>query len=314
MLKIGTSKMGSVVDCPRCHKTVVVPPQSVPEAEQIYQMLKAKHSKGTSTSPAAESSKHTVSEPTAPESALDELGSHIDDADLNRWIDELWTNNPKKSPGNSSILFPGSFPTPTLPPETIALIALQKQHKLTLTLLYVSATVAFVIGSVFGFFIHHYYVKPARFNQLAGSAGANEIAGTLYYLNENGERRADVDAVIIFLPKNQQPSQRFPCQGLRPDDEVNHNTVRDIQEIGGMYARADANGSFTLPYQEGVRYLVVLISSHQKRSGEMKPSVRQELRRYFDNPELFGENRLDTDEYELSEGKYLLRHIFKSGD
>ena len=82
-----------------------------------------------------------------------------------------------------------------------------------------------------------------------------------------------------------------------------------------MYERADANGSFTLQYREGVRYFVILISAHQKpTAGGLKPSVLQNLRLYFRDSEIFGENCLYTDEHEWSGGKYSLRHIFESGE
>ena len=123
----------------------------------------------------------------------------------------------------------------------------------------------------------------------------------------------DADAVIICLPKDRPPSTLLSCQGLRPEDTVNNDTVQIIHEMGGMYERADANGMFTLQYQEGVQYFVLLISAHQKRTGgEMKPSLMQELRRYFRDPELFGESSLNANAHEW--GKPTLRYTFELMD
>ena len=310
MLKIGTSKMGSVVECPRCHKSIVVPPQSAPQAEELYRRLKTKRAEETAVIPPHTGEIHAVSEPTVPESAWDELGGNVDDADLNQWIDELWTNAPENRSEPISISPPNFEPASIKPvADMLTVLALQKRHRLTKTLLYVSATIAFFIGIIFGFFLHGNSFQPMSFDQRAEESG-HKISGTLYYLNENGERRADVDAAIICFPDDCFPSPLFSCQGLRPDDKENSDTIQLIHELGGMYERADTNGSFTLSYREGVRYLIIFISAHQMRTdGIVKPSVLQDLRRYFRDPELFGNYCINVDEYDLS--RHSFRHTFE---
>ena len=322
--------MGSVVDCPRCQKSVIVPLQSAPQAEQLYQMLKNKRSQEMAAPPPVEGqpqSDQTLSdqpqsdqpqldlsqsEPTEPESAWDELGGNVDNADLNRWIDELWTTVPaspqEMSPADS---IPIPMPNPITSDE-VALIALQKRYRLTVTLLYVSSAIAFFVGAVFGISFATFFAQPTRPYQYV-SGGAEDIptvTGTLYFLNRNGERQPDVDAVIICLPKDRLPNPLFSCEGLLPEDVTNNDTVQLIRELGGMYERADSNGSFTLHYQAGVRYFVILISANQAQpNGIIKPSVLQELRRYFHNPGLFAENCLSADEYEWSGGQHSLGRI-----
>jgi len=232
------------------------------------------------------------------------LEEEIDDANMPLWIEESWM-----PPANSQNFHPTSSLVLT---EEVALRKLQKQHKLTVTLLAVSAITLFFVGIIVGVVIRGLSVVPNRSHQQHAEASSleNEVTGTLYYLNEHGERRPDVDAVVLCLPKDRQPSTLLSCQGLRPADITNHDTVQMIHELGGMYERTDANGSFAFPYREGVRYWVILVSAHQKRTGgEIKPGHLQELRRYFRDPELFGENCLHFDEYEW--GKPLLRYTFE---
>jgi len=314
MLKIGTSKMGSVIECPRCRKSIVVPPQSAPQAEQLYQMLKTKRSGEKAAPPPPV---NIVQEPTVPESAWDDLGGNVDDADLNQMIDELWKTSAPNQQDSIATFFPAplSIPNP-MADEEVALLALRKRYKYTVTLLYVSSAVAFFVGILFGIVIYAVSFQSARSPMLhaSGNSTANEISGTVYFRNENGDRWHDVDAVIICLPMDRPMAQLLSPQGLRPDDGANNDAAQLIQELGGMYAKADVNGSFTLYYREGVRYYVVLISANQKRSGEMKPSVLMELRRFFRDPDQFGENCLLTDEYEWSGGKYAFRHTFEMGD
>ena len=319
MLKIGTSKMGSVVDCPRCHKPVVVPPQSIPQAEQLYQMLKSKHSVEKPPSPPPNNS---VQEPISPESAWDDLGNNVNPADLNRWIDELWDADSTNTQDSLSGLFP--VPPLVLNPISdaeVALIDIQKRHKLMVTWLWVASSVAFCVGIIFGVIFYAFFVSsPRSLQHIAGNGvERNEIVGTLFFRHENGTRWADVDAVIICLPMGRSIAQQFSLKGLRPgaEDEADNDVVQLIDEMGGMYAKADANGSFTLQYHEGQRYFVVLISANQKRSGEIKPRILQELQPYFRDFSQFGENCkncLATDEYEWSGGRYAFRHTFEMGE
>jgi hypothetical protein len=143
----------------------------------------------------------------------------------------------------------------------------------------------------------------------------NELTGTLYYRNENGERQADADAVIICLPKDRVPSPLFSCEGLRPNIPLKNDARQLISEFGGMYERADANGSFTVEYKVGVQYIVVLISAHQTPPGEgRKPSDGQMLHRYFGDSKLLGEYCLNIDEYEWLGGKHSLRYTFEAAE
>ncbi|MCL2004673.1 MAG: hypothetical protein FWG73_00775 [Planctomycetaceae bacterium] len=305
MLKIGTSKKGSAVDCPKCKKSLVVPPQSSPQAEQLYQMLKNRRLEETAAPPAEDAAQ---SEPNAPESALDELCTNFDEAYLNQWITELWSKSlepfPPLPPDLPQTAPPDAVPEPIL--GEIALIALKKRYKLVVTLLYVSATLAFFIGIGFGIFIRGLYVPSAHPVHWAESgSGVNEVSGTLHYVNENGERRADVDAVIIALPMERPLGLLLSSEGLRPDDLVNNDTVQLIQELGGMYARADATGSFSLPYREGERYHVIRISAYRMPSGgAFSPSEQQVLRRYFHDSELFEGYTIRIEEFQGEGGRY----------
>ena len=319
MLKIGTTKMGSVVDCPRCRKSVVVPPQSTPQAEQLYQMLKNRKPETETTSPPEEDL--SVSEPAAPEPAWKDLGDDVDTADWSQWIDQFVAPVPDHQPET----FATPLPPPVFTPDAdIVLLTLQKRHKHMVVFLHVLSVVTFFIGIAIGIFLAALFTPPSQPHQTGDRTDhpefqvndSNEVSGALFYRNENGDRRADADAVIICLPKDRVPSPLFSCQGLRPEDIPNNDTIRLIHELGGMCGRADANGAFTLQYREGVRYVVTLISAHQKRTdGMVKPSALDELRRYFRDPELFKEHCLHTDEYEWSGGKHSLgRHTFELGE
>ena len=230
-----------------------------------------------------------------PESAWDELGGNVDEAELNRWIDALWEREPAAM---SSVRETTTLTNTAVITNDISLIALEKRYKLALTLLWVSASIAFLLGLITGIVIRGLYVPTYPLPMAGEYASANEITGTILYPNENGERRPDVDAVIIFLPKDRIPSPLFESQGIRPGDELNNDTVQLIRELGGMYDRTDANGAFRLQYQEGVRYIVIMMSANLvQEENVVQPKIRQELVRYFRDPDMFGKHSLSVEEF-----------------
>jgi hypothetical protein len=279
----------------------------------LYQIFKSKRAAAQAI--ASPVQHEAVSEPSTPESAWDELGGNVDNAELNRWIEELWMKSSVSHQPSSHSASPPDLSAPATVPvatDEVALVTLHKRYKFALTMLYVSATVAFCVGLLSGIIIRGSHVPSVHPVHIAENGiAANEVVGTIFYINENGERRADVDAVIIGLPMDRVPSPLFSSEGLRPGDELNHGTVQLIRELGGMHGRADVHGAFTLPYREGVRYLVIKISAHQTQPGVLPQSVLQELRRYFRDPERFDGNSLWTDEFVWSGGRYTLRHTFE---
>ena|GEM_PF-2489485 len=325
MLKIGTSKSGSRIDCPRCRKALIVPQQSAPQADELYQMLKSKRVTALPLAaelPAGESIEEnqdedlSLSEPIVPESAFDEFGNDLDEADLNRWLDELWSKNPPKVPAGqqSPVLKPTESTKPLCEKTTgeIALLALKKQYKLAVTMIYVSASIALLIGIALGLFLGSRVHQPVHpVHTVPSSTGINEIVGTLIYINEFNERHADTDAVVFGLPMDRLPSPLLSCKGLWPDDPENHDTVNLILELGGMYGRTDMKGKFSLPYQEDKQYLIVKMSANKLQpDGELSPSVLQELRRYFRDPELLGGHALHIDEFIGTGGRYSMTFTF----
>jgi len=308
MLKIGTSKVGSVVECPRCKKSVVVPLQSNPQAEEWYQSTKNKPP-NVPPVPDEKQSEHAgqIAAPVPTEANREE---EADDINMPLWMEETWMPS---STDMSSI-----FPTPAVNPSLVdemAILALKKRHKLTVMILNFSLIVAFFVGIVFGIFIRDLiFTQPTDAQRAAGNhaAAANEVSGTIYFLNDDGERRADVEAVIICLPKDRKPSALLSCKGLLPADAVNNDTIQMFREWGGIYTKADANGGFTFAHKASERYLVLLISANQSGTGEeISLNVLTELRRYFRDPELFGENSFHIDEYEWADGKHSLRYTFE---
>jgi hypothetical protein len=162
-------------------------------------------------------------------------------------------------------------------------------------LLAVVALVAFAIGMLAGGAIITQPPAPAAARPVV-------ISGSVTYAS--GPRNLpDEGAVIAILPQTQsKPDEKAPVAGLRPDDPTPGDTSRGIailRDLGGAYARADANGRFQMQLPDRGRYLVLVVSSHtQVRSiEEIQTGDILKLGPFFDN----AANLLGNHRYQLKE-------------
>jgi len=157
-------------------------------------------------------------------------------------------------------------------------------------LIAVVALIAFAIGMLAGGAILTQPPPPA-------AAQACVISGSVTYAS--GPRQLpDEGAVIAILPQTQsEPDEKAPVAGLRPEDPTPGDTHRGIailRDLGGAYARADANGRFQVQVPDRGRYLVLVVSSRsQVRSiEEIQTGDILKLHPYFDNAaDLLGNHR-----------------------
>ncbi|HUT90415.1 MAG TPA: hypothetical protein VMY37_13015 [Thermoguttaceae bacterium] len=97
------------------------------------------------------------------------------------------------------------------------------------------------------------------------------VEGKLYYDAEPGKVAPDVGAVILALPAERLPEATLPIQGLRPVDpppSPESESVREIENLGGAYERADDSGTFRIVLPEPGQYRVLLISRQTGRAPE----------------------------------------------
>lgn len=107
--------------------------------------------------------------------------------------------------------------------------------------------------------------------QVAHEEAAKEqvlMDGRLVYHPTTGQIAGDENAVLIALPAEKLPESTLSIRGLRPQDppppESDPN-VRKIAELGGIYARADASGAFSVVFPEQGKYYILLVSRHTAR-------------------------------------------------
>jgi hypothetical protein len=183
---------------------------------------------------------------------------------------------------------------PPAPPPPVDVVVIPRYViYLQGALLAVVALIAFAIGMT----MESTFVAPP-----GPPAQACEVTGSVTYAS--GPRsRADDGAVVILLPlKPRKPAAKAPIRGLRPDDPSpsgDNKGLAILREVGGGYARTDANGRFQIDVASRGRYLLVAIS-HDKRSrsgSAPQPEDVAKLAPFFDNAaELLGQRQ-----YQLSQ-------------
>jgi hypothetical protein len=341
MIQIGAQRAGQLVVCPQCGERLTVPTQSVAQAETLYLFLKQKRlAEKNSKNADLPSSQKTTDLPipvrkqiqeqvqeTKIEDTDEELNSSLEEFDsenMDHWLKEFWTTQPNenKTATNNIPISVSVQPTPIQPVaenhETVAITV--RQHE-TWLLFRTWLFIVFLFGLVGGFSICSFFADFRKnIAEIDGSAKSvlsseNFVAGKLYYRGFDGERIPDADAVVLFLPLDRIPTFPISGVGLRPTDH-HFSSVEDnaqqIKEIGGVFQRTGADGTFLIQYENKGRYLVLMISAHSKRSdSEPDTTTIRELKRFFRNPkELLGDYHFSHEEYEFDQGKYLIRQTF----
>ena len=142
------------------------------------------------------------------------------------------------------------------------------------------------------------------------------VEGRLSYETGDGRVAADSGAVIVALPGERLPERTLSIDGLRPRDPAatqDSESVRAIDDLGGVYARADDSGAFRVVLPEEGRYRVLLISRRTTRDGETNIDELElsEIRKYFHRAgDLIGRYKYDWDFKEIKAGCRPIEHNF----
>ncbi|MBN2023166.1 MAG: hypothetical protein JW809_10275 [Pirellulales bacterium] len=116
------------------------------------------------------------------------------------------------------------------------------------------------------------------------------VEGKLTARDAGGHATDDWGAVVVFLPQTRRPDVKISTAGLGPDAPAPPSdlpAVARIRELGGVYARADRQGTFSVVLPDRGRYNVLLVSAKANRpEGSLIEQVDlDELARYFHRPE-----------------------------
>lgn len=260
-LNVPERRGGTSVRCPGCKQTVAVPAQSQPLTAS------------TPPPPAQVLSPSPTSPPVPAAHAPPPI-------DLAAATPPLPTAAPPAEQGSSATL---SQPAPG---DEERLEQLGRHHRISLhrsviygqgILLIVVAVLAFLVGLAMS--------GGGTSSQDSGQRERARLEGRIRFA-EGEFGTPDRGAVVIVLPREKQPSERFPIHTLTPDTVMpgdNDPTVQEIRRLGGDYVRTGHNGQFHMKVDKGVPYFLLAISHDRPRSDEVHPDILDELERYFTN-------------------------------
>jgi hypothetical protein len=264
LLSIGTRKAGTEIECPKCGAKQTVPS---PEAATA-----------------------TVTPPTNTQTEEDPIQIVVyDDAPPSV------AASPRPSPRPAESVWARVFPGLRDAEASREMILLPRHT------LYVHAglfLVVAVVGLSAGYTIGRGSAALSRFEAEGKVAGQRVLVeGKLVYDPGTGQLAPDADSVVILLPEANTPKKKIAAPDLRPADPApppSFEGVRRIKDLGGVYLRSDAAGTFSAVLPEGGKYYVLLISHQTRRPPDSAVEAidLDDLGRYFIRPGyLIGEQK-----------------------
>lgn len=141
------------------------------------------------------------------------------------------------------------------------------------------------------------------------------LQGTISYDNAQGRATPDAGAVVLLLPENLIAEPRLPPQSLSPlaQGEPDRRVILQIEELNGAYARADADGRYSLVAPRPGTFQVLFVSRGARRATDQEIDIRTlfALRRVFQPaPALVGDQKYVLATHTLAGGSVNLPHDF----
>jgi hypothetical protein len=299
-LSISSRKAGQHADCPRCKRSLTIPP--LPEAvpalgqppvelpefafpsavEAPQEMLAA-----AEVAPVADAPRK--SEPIVSTTAALETPAELPQP---AGIDPVFVPDIGEGFEGLELVYDAPESRAVAPPPVAADLISIPRYAIYLQggLLAVVAFVAFAIGLLAGGTFLSGPAAPA-------APQACLLTGSVTY--SSGPRQLpDEGAVIAVLPVNHnRESEKAPIAGLRPGDptpDVDHRGLAILKQLGGGYTRADASGRFQIRVPDRGRYLVLAISREKpaRSADEINTADILKLGPYFVNAaDLLGDRR-----------------------
>ena len=276
LLSIGRRKAGTEIQCPKCARSQVVPSE-----EEAAAALAAEAAARIQSGSPAPAGIFIFDEEPEEETCSDAgRGSSSPPASS----DVAGLGSPATSRLDGSSLSGGLATSLGRPTQEVIWISRRT--------VYLQALLIFGVG--LGGFVLGYWLGWADSAARSVSpppaepAGPIFLEGRLFYRPEPLQVRPEEGAVVIFLPADRTPEERFGAIGLRPQDPSpgpNDPTLQAIARFGGAYARTDREGNFLVQLPTPGEYYMLLISRHARRSDAAVPEpVLGEMKKYFPEP------------------------------
>lgn len=142
------------------------------------------------------------------------------------------------------------------------------------------------------------------------------LEGRLLWMPNLGRSSGDASASFIALPQNRIPQVSLPVTGLQPggpDNADTRDSVATLRSLGGVFARAESDGTLAAVLPREGRYHLLMISNNTLRPEDQPIRARDlaEMRQYFAEPEaLIGKNKYAWQAEEIRVGAPVVEYDF----
>ena len=129
---------------------------------------------------------------------------------------------------------------------------------------------------------------PARQaeTEIAGADDYVNFEGRVTFRAEEDPEAIDELALVILLPEDSLPSEKFVENGIRPGMTVDESlpSVQEIRRLGGDITTAGGDGRFTMKVASGHRYYLLVVSALKPAVDTPRDQDLNELGNYFGAP------------------------------
>jgi hypothetical protein len=336
-LGISRSRAGAVTDCPMCGRSIRVPlldgsVEPLPEPELNLQDHGLASALDKLASLVSRESAEAVAEQPAP--AAGPIRSVIATAPQPIPLPEPIVLSPApapvvaESPAGRSESIANSSPARTAdplsalaahaPPEGSPARARPLRDPLSGAILAAGVAVIALAAFGFGYFVGLRSVPPAASTAVvvptnpaaepaqdlpaAVLAAEPALTGRIQYIDTAGETRPDAGARVLVLPEERSGSAKLSADGFRAGAAAGdlRLALGSVRAIGGDFAIATADGSYTLSVPAAGLYQLVILSRYQPRpeTEPMDAAALQFLGQYFDRPaQVIGDAALHSSQF-----------------
>jgi len=280
LLGISTTKAGTLVDCPACGRSVVVPDHGG----------------------AANGAKQTARSGDHPDlvNALQEL-SALDSPDADDSAPLILPDLP--DPDLTSALRELAAVAPVAlrsavnyaQPTAAGQSAIGRNSWLPLMLVLPAFAAGLLLGTLWKSSDHpdapkadpKFTVAPAAAIP-PPAASERQLKGVVRFVNDSGISAADAGAIVLLLPTENTSKLRLDARPLREfaDSKARQAIEAALETLGGSVRQADSSGTWTALVPSNVALTMTVISRHRSRpdSQPVPAEVLESLSLWFDSP------------------------------
>jgi ribosomal protein S27E len=115
-----------------------------------------------------------------------------------------------------------------------------------------------------------------------------QLRGVVRFVNDSGNSAADAGAIVLLLPTENATTLRLDARPLREsaDSKARQAIEAALETLGGSVHQADAAGTWSANVPANVALTMIVISRHRARtdSQPVPATILESLSRWFDSP------------------------------